>query len=73
MPREHLRHAFLVHPSVFINETLALINSHYIPPEQLEDEAVGNPEIEEASIGSANQREVRSRMAGESVIADCLE
>lgn len=31
LPRSALRHGLIAHPSVFINETLSLINPHYAP------------------------------------------
>lgn len=48
LPRQALRHAFVLHPTLFINETLSLINAHHIPPQQFQAEAVQNPEIEQA-------------------------
>lgn len=33
LPREMMRHGLLVHPSLFVNETLSMINPHYLQPE----------------------------------------
>ncbi|HEX6771750.1 MAG TPA: MEDS domain-containing protein [Acidobacteriaceae bacterium] len=33
LPRSLLRHSLLVHPSIFVNETLSLVNPHYLPSE----------------------------------------
>jgi hypothetical protein len=33
LPREMMRQSLLVHPSIFINQTLSLINPHYLYPE----------------------------------------
>lgn len=33
LPRSALRHGLISHPSLFINETLSLINPHYAPPQ----------------------------------------
>jgi len=33
LPREVMRHGLLVHPSLFVNETLSMINPHYLQPE----------------------------------------
>ena len=32
LPREVMRHGLLSHPSIFINETLSLVNPHYLHP-----------------------------------------
>lgn len=39
LPREVMRHGFVVHPSHFVNETLSLINPRYVPPGQVGDGA----------------------------------
>jgi hypothetical protein len=33
LPREMMRQTLLVHPSIFVNQTLSLINPHYLYPE----------------------------------------
>jgi hypothetical protein len=33
LPREMMRQSLLVHPSIFVNQTLSLINPHYLYPE----------------------------------------
>lgn len=47
LPREVLRHGFVVHPSRFVNETLSLINPHYVPPGQVGDGASRSAEFED--------------------------
>lgn len=47
LPREVLRHGFVVHPSRFVNETLSLINPRYVPPAQLVDGAIWSAEMED--------------------------
>ncbi len=32
LPREAMRHGLLAHPSIFVNETLSLLNPHYLHP-----------------------------------------
>jgi hypothetical protein len=34
LPRELMRQSLLVHPSIFINQTLSLINPYYLPSEE---------------------------------------
>jgi hypothetical protein len=46
LPREVLRHGLLTHPSMFVNETLSLINPHYLSPDLFNDQAAMNPELE---------------------------
>lgn len=62
LPRDTLRHAFVVHPTVFVNETLSLINHHHIPREKFADGAVQNPEIEEALHQLCQPAELRPRI-----------
>ena len=33
LPREIVRHGVVIHPSLFVNETLSLANPQYLPPE----------------------------------------
>lgn len=46
LPREAMRQGLLTHPSVFINETLALINPHYIHRHAFTPQAEKSPEVE---------------------------
>ena len=46
LPREVLRQGLLAHQSVFINETLSLINPSYLPARAYSDQAILNPELE---------------------------
>jgi len=46
LPREALRQGLLAHQSVFINETLSLINPSYLPARAYSDQAILNPELE---------------------------
>ena len=46
LPRKVLRQAVLTHPSIFINETLSLINPRYLPANLYNDDAEKNPELE---------------------------
>ncbi|HZP07619.1 MAG TPA: MEDS domain-containing protein [Terracidiphilus sp.] len=39
MPRDAMRQALLAHPSVFINESMALLNPHYLQPQSLASQA----------------------------------
>ena len=45
LPREMMRHTLLVHPSIFVNETLSLINPHYLPDGAVH-EAAPNGELD---------------------------
>jgi hypothetical protein len=56
LPREVLRHSLLVHPSLFVSETLSLINSHYMPRESFSHEAVQKPELDHALHRACKQR-----------------
>jgi hypothetical protein len=31
LPREAMRHSLVAHPSIFVNETLSLVNPHFLP------------------------------------------
>jgi MEDS: MEthanogen/methylotroph, DcmR Sensory domain len=46
LPLEATKQGLLCHSSLFISQTLSLINPHYIRPESFTDLAVQNPEIE---------------------------
>jgi hypothetical protein len=50
LPREAMRHGLLAHPSIFVNETLSLINPHYTEPDLFTPLAVPDSEID-AAIG----------------------
>ena len=46
LPREVLRQGLLTHPLMFVNETLSLINPHYLSPDLFNDQAALNPELD---------------------------
>jgi hypothetical protein len=46
LPHEAMHHGLLAHPSVFINETLSLINPHYIERHAFTPQAEKSPEVE---------------------------
>jgi hypothetical protein len=46
LPRDAMRQGLLAHPSVFINETLSLINPHYLPSPSSTPQAEQSPEVE---------------------------
>jgi hypothetical protein len=46
LPREAMHHGLLAHPSVFINETLSLINPHYVERRSFTPQAEKSPEVE---------------------------
>jgi hypothetical protein len=46
LPRKVLRQALLTHPSIFINETMSLINPRFLPANSYTDQAEMNPELE---------------------------
>jgi hypothetical protein len=46
LPHEAMQHGLLAHPSVFINETLSLINPHYIERHAFTPQAEKSPEVE---------------------------
>jgi len=48
LPREATRRGFLVHPALFISETLSINNPFYSPPEAFTEEPGKNPEVESA-------------------------
>jgi MEDS: MEthanogen/methylotroph, DcmR Sensory domain len=48
LPREMLRHSLLVHPSLFVNETLSMVNPHYLQPEFVTPEAAQKAELKAA-------------------------
>jgi hypothetical protein len=48
LPREAMRQGLLVHPSIFISETLSLLNPHYIHPESLTHAVPENSELDSA-------------------------
>jgi hypothetical protein len=43
-----MRQGLLVHPSVFVSETLSLLNSHYMPPESFTPGVLENAELDSA-------------------------
>jgi hypothetical protein len=46
LPRETMRQGFLVHPSIFVSQTLSFINPHYMPPESFTPAAAKNAELD---------------------------
>jgi hypothetical protein len=46
LPADAMRHGLIAHPTIFVNETLSLINPHYLRPESFTSEALEDPEIE---------------------------
>jgi hypothetical protein len=46
LPREVLKQGLLAHQSIFINETLSLINPNYLPAHAFHDHALANPDLE---------------------------
>jgi hypothetical protein len=46
LPREIMRQGLLVHPSIFVSETLSLVNPHYMRPESFTHEAADNAELD---------------------------
>jgi DcmR-like sensory protein len=46
LPREMMRQGVLVHPSIFVNETLSLLNSHYMRPEAFTHVATENADLD---------------------------
>jgi hypothetical protein len=45
LPCEVLRQGLLVHPSIFVNETLSRINRHYLRDDSYSEQAALNPEL----------------------------
>lgn len=43
LPRQAMRKGLVSHRCVFLNETLSILNPHYVRPETLTDDALGNP------------------------------
>lgn len=48
LPREMIRQGLIVHPSIFVNETLSLINPHYVSQETFNPGMEKNPRLETA-------------------------
>ena len=46
LPREAMRHGVLAHSSIFVNETLSLVNPQYLRPERYSREAAMNFELD---------------------------
>jgi hypothetical protein len=53
LPREAMRVGLLAHRSVFINETLALVNPHYLAPQHAKPEIVAGPAKKHAEVESS--------------------
>jgi hypothetical protein len=47
LPRNILRQGLVAHPYIFVNDTLSRINSHYLPPESFDEQAVLHPELDD--------------------------
>lgn len=45
LPREAMRHGLLTHQSIFINETLSLVNPHFLQPGLFKIQAEEQPEV----------------------------
>jgi hypothetical protein len=48
LPPELMRQSLLVHPSIFVNQTLSLVNPHYLCPESFIHEALPNARLDAA-------------------------
>jgi MEDS: MEthanogen/methylotroph, DcmR Sensory domain len=48
LPRELMRQSLLVHPSIFVNETLSLVNPHFLHSEARPNGADHSAELDEA-------------------------
>jgi len=48
LPRDVLRQGLVVHPSVFVSETLQLVNPEYVRPEQFSPGTLQNPKLDAA-------------------------
>jgi hypothetical protein len=46
LPREAMRHGVLAHSSIFVNQTLSLVNPQYLHPERYTREAAENFELD---------------------------
>jgi len=46
LPREVLRQGLVTHPAIFVNETLSMINPHYVREEFFTEQTVLNPKLE---------------------------
>lgn len=46
LPRDVLRHGYLTHPSLFVNETLTLLNPYYLAPEKFLEAQIHNSDLE---------------------------
>jgi hypothetical protein len=46
LPRELMRQGLLVHPTIFVNETLSLLNPHYMHDGSFSHEALENAELD---------------------------
>jgi hypothetical protein len=55
LPREATRQGLLVHPSIFINETLSLINPHYIRCDSFAYETAENQDLDSAILRLCRQ------------------
>lgn len=56
LPREAMRHGLVVHPSIFINETLSLINPHYLSRESFSVNAAEDPGVDSAIVRLCRSR-----------------
>jgi hypothetical protein len=50
VPRDAMRQGLLVHPTLFVSETLSLLNVHYVGPDAFRQGAGRNAELD-AMIG----------------------
>jgi hypothetical protein len=46
MPREAMRHGLVAHPSIFFNETLSMVNPHYVRLERFSSAEAQNAELD---------------------------
>jgi hypothetical protein len=60
LPREAIRQSLLAHPSIFVNETLSLVNPHFLEPHFLEPHFPESHSLEHraAPAGEANSSAV---------------
>lgn len=50
LPREATRHGLVVHSAIFINETLSLMNPHYIERDSFSHDVRRNPQLDSAIV-----------------------
>lgn len=58
LPRDVLRKGLLTHSQLFVNETLSMINPHYLPPESFTPSAIADAHLDHALDRLLNQQSI---------------